>query len=173
MRSVAINWEAIGAVGEIGGAIGVVVTLIYLAGQLRQNTQALRSSTNQAYNERTDSYWDFQAEHSATLGSIYESQKPYAELTSQQRLIVDSLMMKAFNLLEAMFLHHQSGAMGDNEFRAKKEGFRRGFQNAMGQESWRRLGPTMAFTDEFRQFMDAEIIGPGEITSGAYFDTFQ
>ena len=33
-----MNWEAIGAVGESLGAIAVLVTLIYLAVQIRQNT---------------------------------------------------------------------------------------------------------------------------------------
>ncbi|MFT7470155.1 MAG: hypothetical protein ACI8XU_000043 [Kiritimatiellia bacterium] len=35
-----MNWEAIGAIGEIVGATGVIVTLIYLAVQIRQNTSA-------------------------------------------------------------------------------------------------------------------------------------
>jgi hypothetical protein len=33
-----VNWEAIGAVGEILGAVAVLVTLAYLAVQVRQNT---------------------------------------------------------------------------------------------------------------------------------------
>lgn len=36
-----MNWEAIGAIGEIIGAAGVIITLLYLASQLRQNTRAL------------------------------------------------------------------------------------------------------------------------------------
>jgi hypothetical protein len=32
-----MNWEAIGAIGEVGGAIAVVATLLYLAAQIRQN----------------------------------------------------------------------------------------------------------------------------------------
>ena len=40
-----MEWEAIGAIGEVGGAVGVIVTLIYLAGQLRQNTKALRTGS--------------------------------------------------------------------------------------------------------------------------------
>lgn len=36
-----MNWEAIGAVGEIIGAIAVVTTLVFLALQLRQNTRAM------------------------------------------------------------------------------------------------------------------------------------
>lgn len=42
-----MNWEAIGAIGEILGAIGVIVTLAYLAVQIRQNTKATRASTAQ------------------------------------------------------------------------------------------------------------------------------
>ena len=33
-----MNWEAIGAIGEILGALGVVITLAYLATQIQQNT---------------------------------------------------------------------------------------------------------------------------------------
>jgi hypothetical protein len=39
-----MNWDAIGAVGEIFGAIAVFVSLVYLAVQTRNNTRALRSS---------------------------------------------------------------------------------------------------------------------------------
>lgn len=39
-----MNWEAIGAVGEILAAIAVVATLIYLAKQIRQNSQAVQVS---------------------------------------------------------------------------------------------------------------------------------
>ncbi|MDX1403333.1 MAG: hypothetical protein R3192_02285 [Woeseiaceae bacterium] len=42
-----MNWEAIAAIGEMLGAVGVILTLGYLAHQIRQNTQQL------AQNERT------------------------------------------------------------------------------------------------------------------------
>ena len=34
-----MNWEAIGAVGEVLGAVGVIITLAYLALQIRQNSE--------------------------------------------------------------------------------------------------------------------------------------
>ena len=40
-----MNWEALGAIGEIVGALAVIATLIYLALQIRQNTAALASSS--------------------------------------------------------------------------------------------------------------------------------
>jgi len=53
-----MNWDAIGAIGEIIGALAVVVTLIYLAIQTRHNSKIdafairqyhNRSSSNVAY----------------------------------------------------------------------------------------------------------------------------
>lgn len=43
-----MNWEAIGAIGEVVGAIGVIATLVYLALQIRQNSNVVRSATRQA-----------------------------------------------------------------------------------------------------------------------------
>ena len=42
-----MNWEAIGAIGEILGAIAVLVTLVYLALQIRQNTYQIREAASQ------------------------------------------------------------------------------------------------------------------------------
>ncbi|MGD8829731.1 MAG: hypothetical protein PVF57_03930, partial [Pseudomonadales bacterium] len=51
-------WEAIGAIGELLGAIGVILTLVYLAVQIRQNTSAMaegrRLALAQAYQQRAD-----------------------------------------------------------------------------------------------------------------------
>ena len=40
-----MNWDAIGAVGELLGASAVLVTLIYLAVQIKQNTSAVATAT--------------------------------------------------------------------------------------------------------------------------------
>ena len=48
-----MNWDAIGAVGDAVGGIGVLITLIYLAVQTRQNTRAVRAAT---YSQVVDSF---------------------------------------------------------------------------------------------------------------------
>ena len=42
-----MNWDALGAAGEVGGAVAVVVSVLYLAFQVRQNTVHSR-----AYSQR-------------------------------------------------------------------------------------------------------------------------
>ncbi len=51
-----MNWDAIGAIAELLGAIGVIASLIYLATQIRhsrdqmgENTRALRAGTYQQF----------------------------------------------------------------------------------------------------------------------------
>lgn len=40
-----MNWDAIAAIGEMLGALAVLVTLIYLALQIKQNTSAVATAT--------------------------------------------------------------------------------------------------------------------------------
>jgi hypothetical protein len=42
-----MNWEALGAIGEIVGAVAVILTFDYLAVQVRQNTRAIRAGAHQ------------------------------------------------------------------------------------------------------------------------------
>ena len=51
-----MNWDAIGATGEVLGAIAVVISLVYLAFQIRHNTKSVRGSTLQ---QNTDFWGDF------------------------------------------------------------------------------------------------------------------
>ena len=41
-----MNWEALGAIGEIIGAIAVIVTLVYLSIQLKQNTKSINANNH-------------------------------------------------------------------------------------------------------------------------------
>ncbi len=56
-----MNWDAIGAIAELLGAIGVIASLVYLATQIRhsreqmsQNTRALRASAYQGVLDQRD-----------------------------------------------------------------------------------------------------------------------
>ena len=44
-----VNWDAVGAIGEIVGAIAVVVTLIYLAKQVNDNSRQVKLNTTQSF----------------------------------------------------------------------------------------------------------------------------
>ena len=41
-----MNWDAVGAIGEILGALAVFLTLLYLAAQIRQNSHLAKTQLN-------------------------------------------------------------------------------------------------------------------------------
>jgi hypothetical protein len=49
-----VNWDAIGAIAESVGALGVIGSLIYLAVQIRSNTKQLRFDATQTIAESMD-----------------------------------------------------------------------------------------------------------------------
>ena len=75
-----MNWEAIGAVGEILGAVGVIVTLVYLARQLGHNTAMMRVA---ASSERLERDYDI-------ASSVIENRE-VAEMWAKGDLEFDSL----------------------------------------------------------------------------------
>lgn len=66
-----MNWDAIGALGNVVGGVGVIATLIYLSLQIRQNTKALKVSA----------YADFVTRHLHNL----EIETQHAELIARSR----------------------------------------------------------------------------------------
>jgi hypothetical protein len=42
-----MNWEALGAIAELLGAVGVIVSLIYLASSIRRDSEATMANTTQ------------------------------------------------------------------------------------------------------------------------------
>ncbi len=54
-----MDWEAIGAIGELTAAIAVVISILYLAIQISSNTNALKA---QAGFDATHSWAEFNAE---------------------------------------------------------------------------------------------------------------
>jgi hypothetical protein len=63
-----MNWDAIGAVGEIIGAIAVVISLIYVGVQIRQNTVVTkRSNARQTASDHERALTNFLEEDVAEL----------------------------------------------------------------------------------------------------------
>lgn len=67
-----MNWEALGAVGEIVGALAVVVTLIYLAVQTRQNTEAVRHAFARGVMEDANA-WRFKIVEDPAVSELFRN----------------------------------------------------------------------------------------------------
>jgi len=106
-----MNWEAIGAAGEVVGAAGVIVTLLYLATQIRQNTRAVRLNTLHSTTEGFRS-------QAALIGASSAVAEIYAggltnpdELNQNERVQFYALMHNQMRCYEDAFYQHSEGAL--------------------------------------------------------------
>ena len=66
-----MNWDAIGAGAEIMGALGVLVTLAYLAIQIRDNTRSLQAASLQSVLDGPRDRYFLPMAQSADMADIY------------------------------------------------------------------------------------------------------
>ena len=107
-----MEWDAISTIAESIGAAGVIISLIYLARQVRESNQ---NSVIEA-NERL-------ARDYASHGSVVMSDEnvqifvkglnDFFSLTPTERVKFDHSMAAYVNLVEATILHNQAGRIED------------------------------------------------------------
>ena len=109
-----MNWDAVGAVGEIVGAAAVVVTLIYLAAQVRAGNRALRTSVrDSAFRQLQD--WNNQLVSDPDLPLMFQrGLEDFDSLDDRERARFMHLAYSFMKLFESFYLHHQDGSLPDN-----------------------------------------------------------
>ena len=115
-----MNWEALGAIGETIGAVGVIGTLVYLAVQIRQNTKSLRASTYQAVLDSSRSDNELVLVH-PHLERVYRvGRRDPTALTDEERPLFRHLIAQLFLNHEMMFLQHQHGVIDEDLWRRRQ-----------------------------------------------------
>ena len=130
-----MDWNAIGAMGEILGAAAVVATLGYLAIQVRQATKVARSATRQAVAQMTiSSSSAIQGDDSLAHALI----SPRASLSKEDLLRLEHTWFITFRNWEHIHYQFQVGLLDEDEWR----GFRLQLKQLMGtrrvKEYWDR-----------------------------------
>ena len=156
--------QLLGNFGEFFGAIAVVVTLIYLAGQLRQNTKALRSASYEHWNEISSSFTDFYAQYSSAICEI-QKHANLEQLDPSERIVFTAMGIKTIDQAQTAFLHHRAGTLDNDVFEARLSSFNAFYENdPLLRQLWSvslRDYPTVAFKEfvekEFSSFRPAEV----------------
>ncbi len=104
-----MNWEAIGAVGEILGAIAVVVTLIYLSRQLTEHTKSLKvQSLNSTFNDFDSLMIEVQSLDG--IGNAYRKVQAGDSLSADEEYEIGWLFRRILNAHDKVRYMHSIGA---------------------------------------------------------------
>jgi hypothetical protein len=152
---VEVTLQDLGSIGEFIAAIATLITLIYLAAQIRQNTRSVRAASHQAWvaaiaQTSMPPHPGFGRIN--RLGVLDPSQLDPDEL-SQYVLF----QLQIFFTFEALYFQFLNGAIDEDFWRTKVEYFRAILRTPGGRHVWDGAG--RAFLDpRFRKEVEEHLL---------------
>jgi hypothetical protein len=151
-----MNWEAIGALGEIVGAIAVVVSLVYLGVQIRaQNRESRIASVHDVLEGfRTE----ISAFRNAELAGLFgKGAKDFEALSDTEKIQFVAMIQGPFRFWEEAYHQHKENRLSLEMWNGIHAQMRDFAATPGCQRVWALRRHT--YSDEFRSYVDK--IEPG------------
>jgi hypothetical protein len=109
----AMTLDQLASIGEIIGALAVVVSLIYLAVQVRSNTEAERTSTYQSIVSDFGALNINMSGAPELSGLFTRAMEDYIQLNPDEQARISQVFFQAFRNFENMFYQHRRGYLDE------------------------------------------------------------
>lgn len=147
-----MNWDAVGAIAEVAGAIAVIVTLGYLAVQIRDNTRAMRAQALSDVTGNLATEINLLAQGHDVLSVIMKTQAD-EDLTELERMILDAFLTQALMSRQNEFLQHQQGLLDDEVLISMQHTTLLLLSSSTARDWWEKEGKLMT-ADTFTAYVD-------------------
>ncbi len=154
-----MNWEAVGAIGEIIGAAAVVVTLVYLVKQIKQNTESTQAVGLQTWQSDSAAHWLALSGNRELGGDVAACHYDSRNLSEDSWLPVGCLWLNNFRQYQTTFLMHERGVIDDDLFAVEMRMAARNLQ-VPGIRQWWDAGGRNQMSPRFTEALEA--FDPGE-----------
>jgi hypothetical protein len=148
-----MNWDAVGAIGEIVGATAVVASLLYLAVQTRANAKALRA--NAIWNSETV-FGAVNYSHGANpewAHLISRSVSPdvtMSDLSPTEQSQIQFTFRGALQYFQAQWSLWNEGLVPDELWERRRKGLRQMIEAPVMREIWNEEVRQHTIPDEFK-----------------------
>ena len=155
-----MNWEAISTIAEIVGAAAVVISLIYLATQIRQNNrqveEQIRALRLQAYDTAGADFSALRLHISGSpqLSSVWRRAKDgYSALEPDERAQANELLHELMWAYQNIFSRMEDGTADEVLWNLADRNIGYWMGN-LGFREWWRIEQKTPYTDEFETLVD-------------------
>jgi hypothetical protein len=154
-----MNWEAIGAIGEVVGAAAVVITLVFLILQLRQNTVAL---SQQSERQSTSAMQQaavalMHPAVSEVVSKAYDGSDP--ELTAAEMALLEQFAIAHLLVYQQDYSDAQRGLQDGDLWEARMLTIRGVLVSPFVRRWWRTVGHAY-FTASFQAVVEEILAEP-------------
>jgi len=151
-----MNWQALGTIAEIIGALVLVATVMYLAIQTRQHTLAVQASVRQAMLSEDRELLFKQMDFPFTASHIYGER----ELSDDQLIQLATWLMALMRSRENYWLQYRSGGIDEATWNTYLIPLLISLASHMGRSLWNNLSSLGVLNAGFvnatnRRFEDA------------------
>jgi len=147
-----MNWDVIVAISQLVAAIGVILSFIFLAIQLRQNTKAIQSSAIQNLVQSLSSNAQTNVENEYLVPLMLKANAGIETLSEVERARLHFWFVMAFRRFEGVYFQRCLGLVDA----AVPEGFERSHVSILASKSGRAWWSTAkgAFASGFVSYVD-------------------
>jgi hypothetical protein len=108
-----MNWAAIGAIGEVLGAVAVVATLLYVARQLDEQGRALTTSVRDSAFQQLQE-WNYQVMADPGLSHLFQrgaASDDWSGFSPEERSRLIHVLYSFFKTFENIYVHTAEGSV--------------------------------------------------------------
>lgn len=138
-----MNWQAVGAIGELAGGVLVVFSVLYLAIQLRQNTRAVRAETHQQWVQMNSAQNLLFPQNPEFAALFVKGSRDPASLTVEEGVQFYALALNVMNTQEALFFQAEQGAIDRSFLRGRERALLAVLENPGIRSWWDRQASSM------------------------------
>ncbi len=132
-----LNWEAISAIGQLVGALAVVISLIYLARQVRSNAGETRRAAMRSTLDSLNRFTQQITEHADLAELRDRGFDDFESLKGSDRTRFNAYMHAVFRTIEDVYYQHLEGHLDPRLWRGL-EAVVRNINACPGVQAWWR-----------------------------------
>jgi hypothetical protein len=154
--------QDLGSIGELLGAIGVILSLVYLATQIRQNTKSLRAAAVDAAADRYIESTRLISLNPELADLLEKGRSDYTALSGVQQRRYRLHYLANSLAFENMFQKYRQGMIPESQWEGIAGALRHTMDQAGPRQAWEVIRSNVG--PEFREYVDAmfEAAGHGE-----------
>ena len=147
--------ETLGNIGDFLGGIGVVITLIYLAGQIRQNTRSIRTSAFQAAQRDIADKLDSLSNDPELIRIFFDGNHEFESFSKEDRRRYAIFMMGWLRRYETLLHQTHLGNIDQDQWEGQLSELRTAFKYPGARAWWGQA--SAGFNRDLREFVEREL----------------
>ena len=150
-----MNWDAVGAIGEVVGAAAVVATLIYLSVQIRANTKVSRVESRRTSTRQSSDYATIIANSTETASIFRRGLEDMNSLDPDERIRFIFLFSMLISQTQSSFEDAELGIVDWESFESGATPAFRMLTTPGGTQFWQKhnIGYAAAFRSRINELL--------------------